>query len=159
MTPDTPSASPWRSIALYFGGLLVVFAVAILWIGPLPDAAALKADPPDRRPVGTTTAPTTTITRPGGPNGPTVTAREYGGAWPFTVERGVLECDMASKTTGAPKRPLVTFSPTPGIMYGLNGAARDFGYPDPMLIQKPGTVPADRQPLIDRGLKLCQGPS
>jgi hypothetical protein len=41
-------------------------------------------------------------------------------------------------------------------MYGVNGSARAFGYPDHASILKAGKTGADVQPLIDRGLSLCE---
>lgn len=82
--------------------------------------------------------------------GDRVTQVEYGQAWPFTVTAGTLRC----VTDGA--RKYVTLDTGDGIEYGLNGSARAFGFPDSRSIYRDGKTGADLQPLIDRGLRLCQ---
>lgn len=86
------------------------------------------------------------------PPGITVSRSEYGDTWPFTIERGTLRCTDSHQSVN---RPLVTLDSGDGIEYGLNGAARGFGFPDGMKMLKAGMTGADVQPFIDRGLTLC----
>jgi hypothetical protein len=81
-----------------------------------------------------------------------VTSAEYGDAWPFTIPEGTIECQRESARSG---RLLVTLNDGKGIMYGLNGSAKTFGFPDGGEILKPGKVGVDVQPFIERGLTLC----
>lgn len=58
--------------------------------------------------------------------------------WPFTVDSGVLRCRTHSG---------VTFQPTGGTEYGLNGSAKTIGYGDP------DSIWAD-DPALGNGLKV-----
>jgi hypothetical protein len=69
--------------------------------------------------------------------------------WPFTVTAGTLRCEVNGP------RKMVTLDTGTGIYYGLNGAARGFGYPDGLKILKPDKTGADVQPYITKGLTLC----
>lgn len=82
-----------------------------------------------------------------------VTSAEYGAEWPFTIYEGTLDCQRESARSD---RLLVTLNDGNGIMYGLNGSAQSFGYPEHRAILKPGKTGADVQPFIERGLTLCQ---
>lgn len=82
-----------------------------------------------------------------------VTAEEYGDEWPFTVPSGTLYCyeDLLEG------RQYVTFGTGDGIEYGVNGSARDFGFPE--MDETILTDYPDRSktlPLIDRALELCE---
>jgi hypothetical protein len=82
-----------------------------------------------------------------------ITAAEFGDAWPFTVPAGTLTCTPSGKADG---RLLVTFGTGDGIEYGINGSARDFGFPDPdetIVTDYPDLSGLD--PIIERGLRLC----
>lgn len=81
-----------------------------------------------------------------------VSAAEYGDAWPFNVNAGTLRCISESQRS---PRLFVTLDTGDGIEYGLNGAARAFGFPDGLTMLKPGRIPADVAPFIERGLTLC----
>jgi hypothetical protein len=82
-----------------------------------------------------------------------ISAAEYGPSWPFTVADGTLACTHESRRSA---RMFVTFDSGNRIEYGLNGSARDFGFPDPSnSIMKPDKTGADLQPFIARGLRLC----
>lgn len=79
-----------------------------------------------------------------------VTRAEFGDAWPFTVPEGALRCQTDRQ------RKYVTLDTGDGIWYGLNGSAKDFGFPDSASILKPGIVGNNLQPFIARGLTLCK---
>ena len=85
--------------------------------------------------------------------GVNVDRADYGEAWPLTVAGGTLECEHESRESS---RVFVTLDTADGIMYGLNGSARSFGYPDVKSVLRPGRTLVDVQPLIDRGLTLCR---
>ena len=87
-----------------------------------------------------------------GAPGDRVTSAEFGEAWPFTISDGTLRCERESQRS---PRLLVTLDTGDGIMYALNGSAISFGYPHHRSILKQGKTGADVQPLITRGLKLC----
>lgn len=87
-----------------------------------------------------------------GGSGVQIHSDEYGELWPFTMSEGSLNCQREDQSSG---RLLVTFQ-TNGIMYGLNGSARSFGFTDAKSIMKPGKTGADLQRLIDRGLSICR---
>jgi hypothetical protein len=76
----------------------------------------------------------------------------FHGAWPFTVDRGTLACLPIDQ---------VIFTAPDGTTYGVNGTARDHGYPDITPIwRKDPTVPGTRVysgDVIDAGLALCGG--
>jgi hypothetical protein len=77
---------------------------------------------------------------------------DFGDRWPFTVPAGTLRCVRESLRSD---RLFVTLDTGNGIEYGLNGSAREFGFPDGLRILKPGKTGADIQPFITRGLALC----
>lgn len=81
-----------------------------------------------------------------------VTRADFGDRWPFTIDGGTLVCARESARSG---RLLVTLDNGRGISFGLNGSAREFGFPDSASILRPGLTRAAAQPLIDRGLTLC----
>lgn len=84
-----------------------------------------------------------------------VTADEYGDAWPFAVNSGRIRCTKYAPDTNT-RRPYVLFV-AGDVEYGINGAAKGVGgFPDGLTILKPGKTGADLQPFIDRGLTLCQ---
>lgn len=78
-----------------------------------------------------------------------VSAAEYGERWPFTIAVGTLRCDVNGQ------RKAVRLDTGTGIQYGINGAAKTLGFPDSAAVHKPGVVGVDLQPLIERGLTLC----
>lgn len=86
------------------------------------------------------------------PAGIPVSAAQSGEAWPFTIASGTLRCSAERYKS---PRLLVTLDTGDGIEYGLNGTARQFGFPDGMKILKHGKTGADLQPFITRGLMLC----
>lgn len=95
----------------------------------------------------------------------TITRSEYGDAWPFTVESGVL----AGKPTGrrlsdGTELAAVTFA-TGGQTYAINGTARGthrYAEPDHIWASD-SKLPPDLSlkknlgPIINRGLKLASG--
>lgn len=85
----------------------------------------------------------------GNPTRTPVSSAEYGEGWPFTLAQGTLEC-----VTDGP-RQIITLDAGNGIAYGLNGTAREAGFPDHRGILKPEKTSADVQPLITKGLTLC----
>lgn len=70
--------------------------------------------------------------------------------WPFRVGSGRLVCDVDYG------RQLVRLDVGNGIQYGLNGAARQAGFPDALAELLPGRTPADLSGLIEQGLRLCE---
>jgi hypothetical protein len=82
-----------------------------------------------------------------------VSRAAYGAGWPFTIDEGTLNCQRESSRSD---RLLVTLDNGKGVMYALNGSARDFGFPDHTSILKSGMTGADVQPFIDMGLALCR---
>lgn len=85
-----------------------------------------------------------------GREGVPINRSDLGDAWPLTIEGGTLRCE-----TDGP-RQLVTLDTGDGIEYGINGSARQFGFPDVKAVLRPGKVLADLQPLIQKGLPLCR---
>lgn len=82
-----------------------------------------------------------------------ITRGSYGPDWPFAVDAGTLSCQESG---GAYSRPLVTFDVGNGIKYALNGAARDFGFPevDRSIVADYPDV-SGLGPVIKQGLALC----
>lgn len=83
-----------------------------------------------------------------------ITKQEYGGAWPFTVDEGVLAC-KGSGGLGA-----VVFTVN-GRTYGVNGIARGgkrYEDIDQIWANHPSNPGAKKNmsPITERGLKLCQ---
>jgi hypothetical protein len=66
------------------------------------------------------------------------------------VPQGILGC------TQPPFPGAVTFNVN-GKVYGVNGSARDSGYPNvtPVWKAPPGGLPVDIGAVIDKGLSLC----
>jgi hypothetical protein len=76
---------------------------------------------------------------------------QLGDDWPFaSVESGVLRCEPGSH---------VVFRTLGGVDYAINGSARgdraQHGWRDGVDLLAEGMIPLDLQPLIDRGLALC----
>ena len=74
----------------------------------------------------------------------------FEGKWPFTVSSGILKCENR----------LVIFS-AGGVDYGINGSAKNAGYPEPHPIWKESddssvwpSVPMGD--ILRAGLKLCK---
>ncbi len=84
------------------------------------------------------------------PPGIRVTSQEFGNLWRFTIAEGKLLCETDRA------RKLILLDTGNGIQYGINGSAREFGFPDGRSILKDGFVLANLQPFIDRGLTLCK---
>lgn len=90
--------------------------------------------------------------------GKPVSREQFGDAWPFTVEWGCVDCVRNTKTG----MPMATFE-TMGkyrIVYGLNGHAIAYGFPDISDIWKdnpeiPGTK-ISIGPIIDLALEQCR---
>lgn len=79
-----------------------------------------------------------------------VSKADYGKDWPFTADSGTLACRWVGG------RPLVTFTPDQDIQYGINGAARDEGFPKvTKKVLKKFPNLSTMQPLIDDGLEMC----
>jgi hypothetical protein len=90
----------------------------------------------------------------GGTSGKSIEVTEASwrdGAWPFTIDRGVLGC------TKPPYPGEVTFN-AEGKVYGLNGTALDQGLPEinPIWRHEGAELRVDIGAMIDRGLKLCE---
>src|SRR4051794_28123067 len=102
----------------------------------------------------------TSATPTGAPHEVTITRAEYGDAWPFTVDSGVL----AVRPVNNGPLTAVTFT-SGGTTYAVNGAAMGTKqYSDIATIWAADTkVPNELGlkknigPIIDRGLKLAQG--
>lgn len=81
------------------------------------------------------------------------------GEWPLTVKSGVLQCEEEIVSSFVVQR--VTFTTPDGTVYAVNGHALDAGYPDikPIWKKDPGSygLRVNIGPLIDRGLRLCEG--
>ena len=86
-------------------------------------------------------------------NAVTITEAEFGKTWPFTVSSGILKCEKSGKSES------VTFTIPDGTTYGVNGAARDKGHPDPKPIWKPNPEIQGARinigAIIDKGRTLC----
>lgn len=82
-----------------------------------------------------------------------VTRDDYEPNWPFTISKGTVECQHESRRSA---RVFVTLDTGSGIAYGLNGSAKDFGFPDSKAIMKPDATGADLQPFIKMGLAMCE---
>lgn len=83
-----------------------------------------------------------------------VKAADFGADWPLIVDGGVLRC----RTRGPRKMVSLGVSdPKMSGEYGINGSAigNQDAYLDGRKLLKKGLVPAALQPLIERGLKLC----
>ncbi len=81
-----------------------------------------------------------------------VTQSEFGEDWPFSVSAGTLVCYPSGDG-----RQFVTFDIGDGIEYGINGQARDFGFPDideAVLPSYPDL--SGLGPIIAKGLELCE---
>src|SRR5262245_41973470 len=81
-----------------------------------------------------------------------VSRADYGERWPFTMEAGTIRCTPEGPQS---TRTFVTLDTGTGIQFGLNGAARTFGYPDVTDALQAGKTLADVQPFIALGLPLC----
>lgn len=82
-----------------------------------------------------------------------VIKQDYEPNWPFTIDKGTVECQRESLRSA---RVFITLDTGNGIAYGLNGSAKDFGFPDSRAIMKPGTTGVDLQPFIKMGLAICE---
>ena len=70
--------------------------------------------------------------------------------WPFTVASGRLKCEAGS----------VTFEPSGGPRYGVNGTAKSAGYPDVTPVWADDDeldygLKVDISQVLNRGLSLC----
>ena len=84
-----------------------------------------------------------------------ITRDEYGEKWPFTVDEGILNCEIASAVVLR----------VGGTTYGVNGlGANRYGPIDPIWRDHPSAAEDPRfkgrkvnmGPIIDRGLLLCE---
>lgn len=150
-TVTNPAASPPSTAATIaamgcLAVLVLVFGVFFLGWGisqvSLPQTGNAPVRTTENAPVRTT---------PPSQVRDVVTAAELGERWPLTVPSVRLRCD----NDGPRKYVTASTETKPGIDYAVNGSARGFGYPAITTIQKPGGIPYDLQPLIDRGLQLC----
>ena len=91
-----------------------------------------------------------------GRSGKRISRADYGKAWPLTVDEGTLSCNSDA----------VTFTSDDGTTYWVNGTAGDMadehGWKDihPNWAASPTPIYGPKKsigPLIDDGLKLCQG--
>lgn len=89
-----------------------------------------------------------------GSTGIPVSAAEYGDRWPFTIPSGTLECQM-SRSAQNGGRPLVLLSDGKGISYGINGAAKSFGFTPADEILRAAKNRGDTSDFVERGLALC----
>lgn len=129
-----------REIPSGLGLFLVVGAfIAMVWLcvrlvsgPPLPKEVIENADKP--------AVPS---------NSKAVSQKDFGEAWPLTVESGVLTC----------KEGAVFFTSPDGSIYAINGTAGNRGGRDLEPIWKPNPeIPGTRisiGPLIQAGLSLC----
>lgn len=81
-----------------------------------------------------------------------VTRADFGADWPFAgVDSGALRCELGSA---------VVFRAPDGTDYAINASARGIAlreWHDGADLLSAGQTPGDLQPLIDRGLELCDG--
>ena len=122
-----------RILLIVFGGLVLIGTLA-QYTGP-SNPGYVKSTP---------------VKRSTAPNFAFLKASDYGDDWPFTVERGELECRRGA---------LVTFFANNGVTYGLNGTAQAAGYPsiDPIWKNNP-KIPGTKISvgyILQRGLDLC----
>lgn len=77
-------------------------------------------------------------------SGREVTSAELGAAWPFTVERGIVDCDAQGRLV------FKTRSPDPTGVWALTGEARANGYPavDRFWRDNPA-IPGTKAPLTE----------
>lgn len=91
----------------------------------------------------------------------TITRIEYGDAWPFTVDNGVLRGKPTGKrTSGGSILAEVTFTAN-GTTYALNGIAREsqrYAEVDAVWAKDPSIPGANKSigPIIERGLELAR---
>ncbi len=87
-------------------------------------------------------------------SGITVTRADHGDAWPFTVDRVVLDCDALGYPIARPQGPNASGT------WALTGAAQAHGYPsiDPYWRDNPN-APGTKVPLtrmINLALEQCR---
>lgn len=128
--------------------MLVVATAALLGCGSPPASSGASQPPSSENAPSAGSAPQLP------PNQLHITKADFGDAWPFTVDEGVLT------GTGSGGVGEVTFT-TNGVTYGVNGLANGTGkYAEIEAIWAanpsiPGTK-KDIGPIIKRGLELCQ---
>lgn len=90
------------------------------------------------------------------PLGGHVTRADFGEAWPFTVERGILGCQAILRPGDSPLYAL-TFT-VDGIIYGLNGWALTYGAPrlDPIWAENADGGRRDLTPVLEHTRTLCK---
>lgn len=94
-----------------------------------------------------------------------ISKSEFGDQWPFTVEKGILECIPQKKVDGLPENSMNAIIFTVGAtQYAVNGAATakagENGYQEIIEIMRDdesigGGAKMSIQPIIDEGLKIC----
>jgi Protein of unknown function (DUF2511) len=130
--------SPLYDRRLHKTLLGVAAVIVLLWL--LPSAPPRRADvaaTPDTREVGSSARSDGFIAR-----------AEFGDAWPFTVDSGVLSCDNGAIifTSGA-------------VAYGVNGLAKSRGYRriEEIWNWRDGIVARmDLTPIFERGQQRCR---
>jgi hypothetical protein len=88
------------------------------------------------------------------PNEIRIARQDFGNAWPFTVEEGVLSC----KGKGGVGEVVLTAN---GTTYALNGVAKGtkkYRPIDDIWAENPSLAGTKKDigPIIERGLKLCK---
>ena len=121
---------------------------------------AIRGETLDGKPLAPKVEPQKPMQRRGSGNQVEIGRAQLGGAWPLTVDSGVLRCEPL--VVGDRVNPLVTFE-SGGRIYAINGTAsswasrkgwqrvNDIWRDDP-------TVPGAKLPvssLIAKGLELC----
>lgn len=106
-----------------------------------------------------------------------ISKQEFGEKWPFTVDKGLIQCVQYEIDGLAPDLTKGVIFIEDGKTYGVNGTAKSqgktLGYEDILLIlnddlkmkeeamrlgasEKDATVKMDISPILDEGLKLCE---
>jgi hypothetical protein len=80
---------------------------------------------------------------------------DFGPKWPLRVDHGYLRCEHWSRVFDRGR--VIVFTAPKGVEYAVNDAAHAVGYAKLVpLLRIPTRPRSSRQPLVDRGLRLCR---